>query len=400
MHSTIWSTQRTTHFGKLDVLVNNAGMSPLYPSLVEVSEALWDKVLAVNLKGPFRLSALVGTRMAEGTVARSSASPVRPRSPPRRRDPVRGRESRPEAITIGCANAFGPKVRVNCIMAGPFLTDISKAWDLETFNATPSPTMPLQRGGEPDEVVGRRRCTLRATHPAASRQAPSSASTEAPHDHLDSHTRHTGLAGLRARPRLHGDELRLQEQPVRDESIATIHQLALDLGVTLLDTADVYGPHTDEEFVGEAIKGRRDEVVIATKFGMGRDTHDPSKRTINGSPDYVRSACEASLRRLGVDHIDLYYQHRVDRTVPIEDTVGAMAGLVAAGKVRFLGLSEPGPDTGSGARTPPIRSTALQNEWSLWERSLESGALPVFAPSSASASCRTARSAAGFSPGS
>ncbi len=161
----------------------------------------------------------------------------------------------------------------------------------------------------------------------------------------------------------------------RDESIATIHR-ALDLGVTFLDTADVYGPHTNEELVGEAIKGRRDEVVLATKFGIGRDTHDPSKRTINGSPDYVRSACEASLRRLGVDHIDLYYQHRVDRTVPIEDTVGAMAELVAAGKVRFLGLSEPGPDTVRRAHaTHPI--SALQNEWSLWERSLESGALPV-----------------------
>ena len=161
----------------------------------------------------------------------------------------------------------------------------------------------------------------------------------------------------------------------RDESIATIHR-ALDLGVTFLDTADVYGPHTNEELVGEAIKGRRDEVVLATKFGIGRDTHDPGKRTINGHPDYVRSACEASLRRLGVEHIDLYYQHRVDRTVPIEDTVGAMAELVAAGKVRFLGLSEPGPDTVRRAHaTHPI--SALQNEWSLWERSLESGALPV-----------------------
>jgi aryl-alcohol dehydrogenase-like predicted oxidoreductase len=161
----------------------------------------------------------------------------------------------------------------------------------------------------------------------------------------------------------------------RDESIATIHR-ALDLGVTFLDTADVYGPHTNEAIVGEAIKGRRDEVVLATKFGIGHDTHDPSRRTINGHPDYVHSACDASLRRLGVDHIDLYYQHRVDRTVPIEDTVGAMAELVAAGKVRYLGLSEPGPDTVRRAHaTHPI--SALQNEWSLWERSLENGVLPV-----------------------
>ena len=160
-----------------------------------------------------------------------------------------------------------------------------------------------------------------------------------------------------------------------DESIATIHR-AFDLGVNFLDTADVYGPHTNEELVGEAIKGRRDEVVLATKFGIGRDTHDPGRRTINGHPDYVRSACEASLRRLGVSHIDLYYQHRVDRTVPIEDTVGAMAELVAAGKVRYLGLSEPGPDTVRRAHaTHPI--SALQNEWSLWERSLETGVLPV-----------------------
>ena len=161
----------------------------------------------------------------------------------------------------------------------------------------------------------------------------------------------------------------------RDESIATIHR-ALDLGVTFLDTADVYGPHTNEELVGDAIKGRRDEVVLATKFGIGHDTHDPGRRTINGHPDYVRGACDASLQRLGVSHIDLYYQHRVDRTVPIEDTVGAMAELVQAGKVRFLGLSEPGPDTVRRAHaTHPI--SALQNEWSLWERSIEGGVLPV-----------------------
>jgi aryl-alcohol dehydrogenase-like predicted oxidoreductase len=161
----------------------------------------------------------------------------------------------------------------------------------------------------------------------------------------------------------------------RDESIATIHR-ALDLGVTFLDTADVYGPHTNEQLVGEAIKGRRDEVVLATKFGISRDTHDPSKRAINGRPDYVRSACDASLQRLGVSCIDLYYQHRVDRSVPIEETVGAMAELVQAGKVRFLGLSEPGPDTVRRAHaTHPI--SALQNEWSLWERSIESRVLAV-----------------------
>ncbi len=161
----------------------------------------------------------------------------------------------------------------------------------------------------------------------------------------------------------------------RDESIATIHR-ALDLGVTFLDTADVYGPHTNEELVGDAIKDRRDEVILATKFGISRDTHDPTKRAINGHPEYVRSACDASLRRLRVDVIDLYYQHRVDRTVPIEDTVGAMAELVQAGKVRFLGLSEPGIETVRRAHaTHPI--SALQNEWSLWSRELEDGVLPV-----------------------
>jgi aryl-alcohol dehydrogenase-like predicted oxidoreductase len=161
----------------------------------------------------------------------------------------------------------------------------------------------------------------------------------------------------------------------RDESIATIHR-ALDLGVTFLDTADVYGQNTNEELVGAAIKQRRDEVVLATKFGIAGDPADASVRTINGQPDYVRSACDASLRRLGVDHIDLYYQHRVDRKVPIEDTVGAMGELVGAGKVRYLGLSEPGPETLRRAHaTFPI--SALQNEWSLWARDLESGLLPV-----------------------
>lgn len=157
------------------------------------------------------------------------------------------------------------------------------------------------------------------------------------------------------------------------ESTATIHR-ALDLGVTLLDTADIYGPHTNERLVGAAIAGRRDEVVLATKFGnvAGPD----GTRSVNGRPEYVRSACDASLQRLGVDHIDLYYQHRVDPDTPIEDTVGAMAELVAAGKVRHLGLSEAGPDTIRRAHaTHPI--TALQTEWSLWTRDIEDEILGV-----------------------
>ena len=128
------------------------------------------------------------------------------------------------------------------------------------------------------------------------------------------------------------------------ESIATIHR-AIDLGVTLIDTADMYGPWTNEELVGTAIKDRRERVVLATKFGIVRDPHDASERGVCGTPDYVRSACDASLRRLGVEVIDLYYQHRVDSQTPIEETVGAMANLVRAGKVRHLGLSEAGPRT-------------------------------------------------------
>jgi aryl-alcohol dehydrogenase-like predicted oxidoreductase len=150
------------------------------------------------------------------------------------------------------------------------------------------------------------------------------------------------------------------------ESIATIHR-ALDLGVFFLDTADVYGLGHNEELVGRAIRDRRDEVVLATKFAIKRDG---DRQAIDGSPDYVRSACDASLKRLGVDHIDLYYQHRVDRTVPIEDTVGAMAELVAAGKVRYLGLSEASARTIERAvAVHPI--AALQSEWSLWTRDLE-----------------------------
>ena len=158
------------------------------------------------------------------------------------------------------------------------------------------------------------------------------------------------------------------------ESLATIAR-AIELGVTFLDTADMYGPFTNEELVGRAIKGRRDDVVIATKFGNMRSA-DGAYLGVNGSPDYVRSACEGSLRRLGVDHIDLYYQHRVDPNTPIEDTVGAMAQLVAQGKVRYLGLSEAAPDTIRRAqRVHPI--TALQTEYSLWSRDPEDEILPT-----------------------
>ncbi len=157
------------------------------------------------------------------------------------------------------------------------------------------------------------------------------------------------------------------------ESIATIHR-ALDLGVTLLDTADMYGPFTNERLVGRAIAGRRDQVVLATKFA---NVIDPDgTRRIDGSPAYVRAAVDASLQRLGVDHIDLYYQHRVDKTVPIEETVGAMAELVQAGKVRHLGLSEASPATIRRAHAVhPI--TALQTEYSLWARDVEDEILPL-----------------------
>src|SRR2546425_124023 len=149
------------------------------------------------------------------------------------------------------------------------------------------------------------------------------------------------------------------------ESIATIHR-ALDLGVDFLDTADMYGPYTNEELVGRGIRGRRDQVVVATKFGIVRGD-DPRVRAINGRPEYVRAACDGSLKRLGVETIDLYYQHRVDPSTPIEDTVGAMADLVRAGKVRWLGLSEAGPETLRRAcAVHPI--TAGQTEDSLWSR--------------------------------
>src|SRR5215467_3024767 len=159
------------------------------------------------------------------------------------------------------------------------------------------------------------------------------------------------------------------------ESIATIHR-ALELGINFLDTADVYGPYTNEELVGSAIKGKRDQVVLATKFGIVRDPANPAARGVNGRPEYVRQCCEASLRRLGTDHIDLYYQHRVDPDTPIEETVGAMAELVAAGKVRYLGLSEASPETIRRAHAVhPI--TALQSEYSLWTRDPEDGPLPT-----------------------
>jgi aryl-alcohol dehydrogenase-like predicted oxidoreductase len=159
------------------------------------------------------------------------------------------------------------------------------------------------------------------------------------------------------------------------EAIVTIHR-ALDLGVTLLDTADMYGPYTNERLVGRAIADRRDQVVLATKFGNVRDPDNPRARRIDGSAGYVHAACDASLQRLGVDHIDLYYQHRVDKSVPIEETVGAMAELVRAGKVRHLGLSEASDTTIRRAHaTYPI--TALQSEYSLWTRDLEDQILPT-----------------------
>ena len=151
---------------------------------------------------------------------------------------------------------------------------------------------------------------------------------------------------------------------------------ALELGVTLLDTAEIYGPHTNEQLVGRAIAGRRDEVEIATKFGFAIDPDSPWARRVDGSPENVRRACEGSLRRLGVDHIDLYYQHRVDPDVPIEETVGAMAELVEAGKVRYIGLSEPAADTIRRAHaTHPL--TAVQSEYSLWTRDPEDEVLPT-----------------------
>jgi len=157
------------------------------------------------------------------------------------------------------------------------------------------------------------------------------------------------------------------------ESVATLHR-ALDLGVNFLDTSDAYGPHTNEELIGRTIKGRRNDVFLATKFGIVRDPSEPLRRGFDGSPAYVRASCEASLKRLGVETIDLYYQHRVDPKTPIEDTVGAMADLVRAGKVRYIGLSEASVATLERAcRVHPV--TALQSEYSLWSREPEDGTL-------------------------
>jgi len=158
------------------------------------------------------------------------------------------------------------------------------------------------------------------------------------------------------------------------ESLTTLHR-ALELGINFLDTADVYGPYKNEELLGKFLKGKRNRVVLATKFGIVRGS-DPQSRGVNGKPEYVKSACDASLRRLGTDHIDLYYQHRVDPNTPVEDTVGALAELVSAGKVRYIGLSEAKPETIRRAHaTHPV--TALQTEYSLFSRDPEMEVLPV-----------------------
>ncbi len=160
-----------------------------------------------------------------------------------------------------------------------------------------------------------------------------------------------------------------------NESIATIHR-ALELEINFLDTADVYGPHTNEELVGRAIKGKSDQVFLATKFGIVRDPANASARGVNGSPAYIGKAIDGSLKRLGVDHVDLYYQHRVDPDIPIEDTVGAMSDLVNAGKIRFIGLSEASARTIERAHSVhPI--TAVQSEYSLWTRDPEGEVLPM-----------------------
>lgn len=157
------------------------------------------------------------------------------------------------------------------------------------------------------------------------------------------------------------------------ESIATIHR-ALELGICLLDTADMYGPYTNEELIAKAIKGKRDQVFIATKFGIVRDLNNPAARGVNGKPDYIRSSVEGSLKRLGVDTIDLYYQHRIDQSTPIEDTVGALADLVKAGKIRYIGLSEASSQTLERA-SKVHKITALQSEYSLWTRDPEQDVL-------------------------
>ncbi|RYC42529.1 aldo/keto reductase [Pectobacterium zantedeschiae] len=159
------------------------------------------------------------------------------------------------------------------------------------------------------------------------------------------------------------------------ESIATLHR-ALELGVTLLDTADMYGPHTNELLLGKAIKGKREQIFLATKFGIVRDPTNPHARGVCGKPDYIRRAVEGSLTRLGTDVIDLYYQHRIDPTVPIEETVGTLSELVKEGKIRYIGLSEASVTTlGRAHRVHPI--TALQSEYSLWTRDMEAEILPT-----------------------
>ncbi|TGK07149.1 aldo/keto reductase [Leptospira semungkisensis] len=157
------------------------------------------------------------------------------------------------------------------------------------------------------------------------------------------------------------------------ESLETIHR-ALDLGINFFDTSDMYGPHTNELLVGKALKGKRDQVVIATKFGIVRDPNDPTKRGYNSKPEYIKAACEGSLKRLGIEQIDLYYQHRVDPDTPIEETIGAMAQLVKEGKIKYLGLSEAGEETIRRAhKVHPI--SALQTEYSIWTRDPEDGIL-------------------------
>ena len=220
----------------------------------------------------------------------------------------------------------------------------------------------------------RRRAGARAPPLGWSACAPGAhrARRGAPHGH--DRARHPGPHGLPPGPRLHGDVGLLRARATTTSPIATIHR-ALDLGVTFFDTSDMYGPYTNEMLVGKALAGRRDEAVIATKFGIVRDPDDPAKRAINGRPEYVRQACDGSLSRLGVDHIDLYYQHRVDPDTPIEETVGAMAELVAQGKVRYLGLSEAAPATIRRAHAVhPI--SALQTEYSVWSRDPEREILP------------------------
>jgi len=179
--------------------------------------------------------------------------------------------------------------------------------------------------------------------------------------------------GIGCMPMVHGGNINYGGDASEDESIATIHR-AIELGITFFDTAEMYGPFSNEELVGEAIRGKREGLVIATKFALRWDGNQPVG--FDGSPENARRACEGSLKRLGIDTIDLFYQHRVDPGVPIEETIGGMAALVKEGKVRHLGLSEAGPETiRRAAAVHPI--AALQSEYSLWERDVEDDILPV-----------------------